>query len=265
MKIAICSDLHLEFAPIEIKADADVLILSGDIFVAEHFYKQSGRGFEAAKRYRAFLEQVSSDFQNVIYVAGNHEFYDGRWNKTLDNLYDITSEYNNIHFLERNAVTIQDVTFLGATLWTDMNKSDPITLHAMRDMMNDYRVITDDSNGYSKLTPLRTVQRHRDTLAYFRQCLAEQHSRKFVVVSHHAPSKLSTHPMYKNEHISNGAYSSDLSEFILDHPQIKLWTHGHTHEPFDYSLGSTRIVCNPRGYKDYEIQADYFQVKVVEV
>jgi hypothetical protein len=48
----------------------------------------------------------------------------------------------------------------------------------------------------------------------------------------------------------NGAYHSDLREFILDRPQIKLWTHGHTHHPFDYMIGETRIVCNPRGYEN---------------
>ena len=63
----------------------------------------------------------------------------------------------------------------------------------------------------------------------------------------------------------NGAYSSELSEFILDHPEIKLWTHGHTHEDFDYMIGSTRVVCNPRGYINYEARADNFKLKVVEV
>jgi hypothetical protein len=63
----------------------------------------------------------------------------------------------------------------------------------------------------------------------------------------------------------NGGYSSDLSEFILDHPQIKLWTHGHTHEDFDYLIGSTRIVCNPRGYINYEDSADKFTLKTVEI
>ena len=56
----------------------------------------------------------------------------------------------------------------------------------------------------------------------------------------------------------NGAYSSDLSEFILDNPEIKVWTHGHTHDNFDYMIGSTRIICNPRGYKGYEEQAEHF-------
>ena len=56
-----------------------------------------------------------------------------------------------------------------------------------------------------------------------------------------------------------------LSEFILDHPEIKLWTHGHTHEDFDYMIGSTRIICNPRGYINYESRADYFKLKAIEV
>jgi hypothetical protein len=86
-----------------------------------------------------------------------------------------------------------------------------------------------------------------------------------VVVGHHAPSKASTHPRYKNEYHMNGAYSTNLDDFILDRRQIKLWTHGHTHEPFDYMIGTTRVVCNPRGYDGYEDMADKFNLKYVDV
>jgi len=102
-------------------------------------------------------------------------------------------------------------------------------------------------------------------LGYLKVMLEGKHDQKFVVVGHHAPTKLSTHPRYADELIMNGGYSSDLSEFILDHPQIKLWTHGHTHEEFDYLIGTTRIVCNPRGYINYEDRADNFKLKFVEV
>ena len=39
MKIALASDIHLEFGPITLTNDesADVLILAGDICVAKHF------------------------------------------------------------------------------------------------------------------------------------------------------------------------------------------------------------------------------------
>jgi Icc-related predicted phosphoesterase len=92
-----------------------------------------------------------------------------------------------------------------------------------------------------------------------------ENPNKYVVVGHHAPSKASTHPRYKTEVVMNGAYSSRLDQFILDNPQIKLWTHGHTHEEFDYTIGSTRVVCNPRGYINHEDRADNFKLKYVEI
>ena len=89
--------------------------------------------------------------------------------------------------------------------------------------------------------------------------------KSVVVVGHHAPSKQSTKPRYKDDYHMNGGYSSDLESFIIDRPQIKLWTHGHTHDEFDYMIGSTRVVCNPRGYDAYEEQADRFKLKYIEV
>jgi Icc-related predicted phosphoesterase len=117
----------------------------------------------------------------------------------------------------------------------------------------------------STFSPQDAFDDHKKMLDYLKVMLEDKHSTKFVVVGHHAPSKLSTHPRYKNEEIMNGGYSSDLSAFILDNPQIKLWTHGHTHEDFDYMIGSTRIVCNPRGYDKYEDRADNFTLKYVDV
>jgi hypothetical protein len=119
-------------------------------------------------------------------------------------------------------------------------------------MMNDFRIIRKDLEGYTTLKPWDTAVRHKETLDYIRNIVAEKHDEKFVVVGHHSPSFLSCHPMYKNDSLMNGCYHSDLSEFIMDRPQIKLWTHGHTHHPFDYVLGETRVVCNPRGYAGHE-------------
>jgi hypothetical protein len=63
----------------------------------------------------------------------------------------------------------------------------------------------------------------------------------------------------------NGGYSSDLDSFIAQRDKIKLWTHGHTHEVFDYTIGECRIVCNPRGYIGHESRADEFTLKFVEI
>ena len=248
MKIKLVSDLHLEFSDINIKNDegCDVLILSGDIMLAEKVLKPES---ELGIRFRDFLKRVSFQFPHVVYVAGNHELYGGYWGKSLDNLRAACGVHSNIHFLERDCVKIDDVTFVGGTLWTNMNKGDPLTLHAVRDMMMDYREIRNDYNGYTNVKPHDTAIRHRETLDYIKNVVAEKSDEKFVVVGHHTPSFQSVHEQYRTEYLMNGAYHSDLSEFILDRPQIKLWTHGHTHNCFDYMIGETRVVCNPRGYE----------------
>lgn len=263
MKIKVVSDLHLEFSDVVIPNDenCDVLVLSGDIMIAEELHDipppdpyTAGAiddfmsKIKRVGRYRDFLKRCSDAFPHVVYVAGNHEFYSGRWVGSLTHLREECNRYDNVYFLERDMKVIDDVVFVGGTLWTNMNNFDPITLHAVRDMMNDYRQIRRDDAGFSKLTPANTAARHTQTLGYIKQILSENKDKRCVVVGHHSPSGQSTHEQYRNEFIMNGAYHSRLEEFILDHPQVKLWTHGHTHHPFDYVIGETRVVCNPRGY-----------------
>jgi predicted phosphodiesterase len=284
MKLYLASDVHLEFGDCVIKNEdnAEVLILSGDIMIAQDMHdhpepanaiEQSmiangqglGRRQEAAQRFRDFLKRCSFEFPHVIYVAGNHEFYHGKWPIGLQYLRDECARFPNVYFMENGSRTINDVTFIGCTLWTDMNRGDPLTLHAVADMMNDFRIIRNSNHGYRALKPYDVAEAHRYSLGYIKTVVQGQHDRKFVVVGHHAPSKQSTKPRYASEHLMNGAYSSDLSEFILDHPQIRLWTHGHTHDDFDYMVGSTRVVCNPRGYINYEERAETWKPLLIEV
>lgn len=281
MKIAVTSDIHLEFGDLDLVNDsgAQVLILSGDIMIAQdlHDHPASATLTQAqimntlgtrrakAARFREFLLRVSERFEHVIYVAGNHEFYHGKWVQNIQDLRDECAVYPNIHFLERDTITINSVLFVGGSLWTDMNGVDSITLYAVRDMMSDFQVIRNDERGYRRLAPMDTVKRHQATVSYIRQVLEQNVSTPTVIVGHHAPSTLSTHPRYANEHVMNGAYRTELSNIMLDHPQIRLWTHGHTHEDFDYVIGTCRIVCNPRGYAGHEPRAAAWQLKTVEI
>ena len=273
MRINIASDIHLEFGPIEFKntEGADALILSGDICVATHLAHKDDED-KRSQEIHNFFEMCCNEYDNVIYVVGNHEHYNGDFQYTIPHLKENLCSYlENLHILDKSVVTINDVTFIGGTLWTDMNKEDPSTLYSIRGMMNDFIKVFNgeiDNRGkpykvVNRLTPDDVVADHKAMLEYIHSVVDGKHDRKFVVVGHHAPSKLSTNPKYQDEYIMNGAYSSDLSEFILDHPQIKMWTHGHMHDPFDYLMGSTRVVCNPRGYINYEQSADNFNPNII--
>ena len=119
--------------------------------------------------------------------------------------------------------------------------------------------------NYARLTPSDTVIRHKKTLAYIQAVVDGNPNKKYVVIGHHAPSKQSVKPKYAGDHEINGAYSSDLESFITQRPQIKIWTHGHTHDSFDYMVGNTRVVCQPRGYDGWEDQADHFKLLYIDV
>lgn len=263
MKIALTSDIHLEFGdwyPVN-PDNADVLILSGDIMVASPIRFES----YIKKRFIDFLENCSKEYPETIFIMGNHEHYNGDFQQTPIILRAECERYN-IRFLNNEATTIGDITFIGTTLWTDMNKDNSglSVYHASR-MMNDFRIISNSNhpvdpskrNSCSKFTPQDSIEEHKKSLQYIESVVKDQPNKKFIVVGHHAPSFLSIHEKYKDDSLNmNGFFVSDLSEFILNYPQIKLWTHGHTHHPFDYMIGETRVVCNPRGYVYRERQSN---------
>ena len=299
MKIALASDVHLEFGQLEIEntEGADVLILSGDICVAEDLDECDGPNIlgmsNKSSVFHTFFQKCSQEFKQVIYIAGNHEHYHGDYAKSIPRIRANLAYLKNLHFLDKEFITFDDVTFIGGTLWTDMNKEDPSTLYSIKGYMNDFQIVKNSDRGVNfkapiygtkkdgstdytkvvryefnmrvaKFSPEDSVVDHKAMLAFIDETIAGS-QEKFVVVGHHSPSKLSTKPQYENDVMVNGAYSSDLSEFILDHPQIKMWTHGHTHHEFDYMIGETRIVCNPRGYIGHEYVADNFKLKYMEI
>ena len=303
MKIAICSDVHLEFGQLELEntQNAEVLVLSGDICTACDL-RVTDSILSSAKtdRYLEFFTACSRNFPHVVYVMGNHEHYHGDYATSAGILRDAMKQCgDNIHFLDKEVWELNDHVFIGGTLWTDMNGEDEMTMNHVSRRMNDFQICknssrevnfrtqepTLDENGEHKkdangkpmyhavfktreayLSPVDAVVDHKAMLKVIEEVYDTIPPWKTVVVcTHHAPSKGSEHPRYKHDQLMNGAYNSNLDKFILDRRAIKLWTHGHTHEDFDYMIGSARVVCNPRGYINYEDRADRFELKVVEV
>jgi Icc-related predicted phosphoesterase len=288
MKIAVASDIHLEFGDLDIQNDhgAEVLILSGDICVAADLdmwdRRQTEMGFARwrSEMFHEFFTRCAERFPHVIYVLGNHEYYHSDFATALGEMRRKLAYLPNLYILEREIKVIGDVTFIGGTLWTDMNNRDELTLYHMRTMMNDFRVIQNSAvpvhfrtqegefkTRVAKFSPEDAVTEHVKMKEYIQVVTAflGQNPNKYVVVGHHAPSRKSTHPRYAHDTIMNGGYSSNMDDFIIDRPQIRLWTHGHTHDDFDYVIGETRVVCNPRGYINYEPKASEWKLKIVEV
>lgn len=269
MKINLISDLHLEFDDLELPG-GEVLIIAGDACesrtLTRHKYDAvnllgltpSGKRMDRAAR---FFNEECTKYERVLYVMGNHEHYHGTFQKTAEELRDKIP--SNIQLLECETAVIGDVVFAGCTMWTDCNRYNNITMYTLENSMNDYRSITwNHEQTYRKLRASDTAMVHRHSLEWLKKIVAEHQDRKVVVITHHAPSFLSVATQYRDDQHMNGGYYSDLSDVILDNPQIKFWVHGHTHHTFDYEIGSCRVMCNPRGYVGYEQRAVEFDPTV---
>jgi len=271
MKLAIASDLHVEFGDINLEntQGADLLILAGDICMLKDLDKQSERGDHA----RGFFQRVSAEFPRALYVMGNHEHYSGDFAKGTDRFRTFCDIHHiaNITLLDKESVTIDGYDFHGGTLWTDFNDMDTFTMHNAATAMNDYHGVKNSNDTVSwKFLPKHALRDHQKMRSYLQTVCdnyreAGRTDNRVVVVTHHAPSKLSVHEKYAHDILMNGNFYTNMDEFILANPQVQLWIHGHMHDPFDYGLGGTRVICNPRGYVQYEQRAQEFELVYVEL
>ena len=248
LKIFYISDIHLEFGAWKLPKviDADVVVLAGDIGVGTQGLLWACKVFTSIP---------------VVYVPGNHEYYHQNMETLREELKYIASHHSNIHLLDDGAVTVADVRFVGGTLWTDFNlfHSRPLSMLDAQRAMADFEYIDKDRSG--SLVPEDTYVMHQKTKRLIEEELKVSKACKTVVVTHHCPSEMSVSPKYKTDRVSP-AFASDLNDLILA-LEPTLWVHGHTHAQFDYEIGNTRVICNPRGY--HRKGRKYVPGKVVEI
>ena len=234
MNLHVLSDLHLSLAGMDVaEPDADLVILAGDIARPD---KALGWACQIRKP--------------VIYVAGNHEFYNGDLQGTLHELRSHCGG-GHIHVLECDAWVYEGVRFLGATLWSDFRvfADDETRKRSMAvavDLIRDFQRITVDAERSRPFTPQDSQALFDRTSAWLDAQLQQPFDGPTVVITHHAPSPQSIHPRFAGS-LLNGCFVSDL-ERLMGADRVRLWIHGHTHDSFDYTVRGTRVLCNPRGY-----------------
>lgn len=239
MKIHATSDLHIEFIngnlPYKTPKGTDVVVLAGDIGVGRQGVQWALRTFDVP----------------VVIIAGNHEAYGNKWK--IPKLYDTLraeTEGTHVHFLQNDSVKIDDVLFVGTTLWTDYDLYGKAPLAQIQALssMNDYRRINYGKSGErpGKLKPADLVSENLMAKFFLKEALDGKQDEKTVVVTHHAPSEESVPDIYAGEEL-NSCYASRYEYFAMD-LNPNLWFHGHIHHSSDYNLGDVRVVANPRGY-----------------
>ncbi|MDU8418514.1 metallophosphoesterase [Pseudomonas syringae] len=244
MKLRIYSDLHNEFHrfdPPALDPDVDLVILAGDI-------DKKARGVKWAN------ETFSCP---TVYISGNHEFYDGHIDRTLQKMRDAAEPH--VHLLENQSIIINGTRIVGTTAWTDFSATgDQVAASRMAwEWMNDFNYIRADA-GYRRLRPDDLVTRNHAAKAWLAQQLAQPFEGKTIVVTHHSPSPVVVGT--KHDGHLNAAYTNDWPRLI---ETADLWVFGHTHQAVDVELAGCRVVSNPRGYPNEQTGFDpFFEISI---
>lgn len=253
MELRIISDLHLDVNSnfrLQLRNKEKFTIICGDV---SGYYEKTSKW-------------IRKNIKKGLFVAGNHIVY----NESSHSIQHIIATYErnypltaDISFLNNTFKIIDDIVFVGGTLWTDYrlygdNQQDTYMWFATRNL-NDFRWGKFNPRGFEKnedkrllkvLTPEHCLKMFYETIKAIDTACKMFPDKKIVVITHHAPSGISIPERYKNNETSP-CYASNLEKFILKHPNIKLWCHGHIHSESDYMIGNCRVVCNPRGYIKY--------------
>lgn len=254
MRVQVISDVHLEFRNYDVdelksrgesrvESRVDLLIVAGDLMP---WTKVN------AVRLQEVTDALSSMAGEVVYVAGNHEYYGTSPSRAhiVKNAID-EGPRDNVHIWTQFGIRkIGGLTVAGGTMWYGgndvMRVANLDTGTYGRYQFSDYRHI-------SNLSPW--VYEEHDDFVYL---LSE--SKPDIVVTHHLPHPTSIHPRFAGDP-SNVWFVSDQTK-LIEKLTPKLWVHGHTHEAFDYVHDVTRIVANPLGYPGEKRETKYKTVVI---
>jgi predicted phosphohydrolase len=254
------SDIHLEFnhnlqLPILGEDEEAILVVAGDLSTA-------------ARPKEAFdwLRQHRHQFRHIIYVMGNHEYYDGHLKNTLADFQKLNEE--KISIVDQETIIIDDVKFICATLWTDMSRHNPVIMAQCQRGMADYHytsVDDEDEPRWRLMTPEDTYQEHIRSRSFIQREL-EHNEYKHVVITHHLPSYHCVTERHKTGPLMylNPAYASDMDDIFYDN-KISAWIFGHTHDSVNILINDTMAVCNPYGYHGVKLNQEFdsrFRIEV---
>lgn len=248
MRLRILSDIHLELTKngskwirnlVPSTPSTDILILAGDI------------GNPLSKLYHQFIATIAPYYQAVIIVAGNHEYYQNelnprnnqikRYGLTIDQIDEelrkLSAKYPNVHTLQKDELVIQNLRFLGTTLWTN---PDP----EFDDLINDYVYIRDFDSETRKIL-------HHDHKTWLMEKLSEPSPYRTIVITHHLPSDQLLSASTKCDTL----YYSHLEALI---EQSDYWICGHSHGYLDITIGNCRCIKNAIGYPSENLGCNKF-------
>ncbi|MEL7534111.1 MAG: metallophosphoesterase [Bacteroidota bacterium] len=253
MKIQYCSDLHLEFSDNRQWLEQHPLIPAGDVLLIGGDTYHLGDKFKEL----AYWDLLSSQFEMVYLIPGNHEYYAGKdVQLSLEMDYELQIR-DNVFLLNNTSRMFGGVEFIFTTLWSKVEAQ----AKAVLSMMYDFKLIRYNGKMLS-IAQYNTL--FAKSWAFLQQKIYTETHHKKVVLTHHLPSRLCNIEKYKDSPINEG-FCVELTEEIAA-SQVDYWLYGHSHgNKAPFTIGNTQMLTNQFGYLAYSETDSFDRGAVFEV
>ena len=263
-KLQYVSDIHLEFLKprtmptILPLCENSYLALCGDI------------GYPFSEIYEMFIARHSPLFKHIFVVAGNHEYYSLKKQRTMkqidEKIKEVCSKFLNVTFMNKKSIIVRGVKFLGCSLWSDVSMYAEFRMNDYRNIyldstLNTTRTIVYFANGEKKyikknrtlIKPVNISQLHKDMVTWIKDEInvlptkqnldvnsLDYWTGQIIVLTHHAPS------LKMDRNIPDSCYSTNCEFLFTD--RVSHWISGHTHLSRQVEINNTICLSNCLGY-----------------
>lgn len=271
MKLDLASDLHINhYTPFRWEnvtpSEADTLLIAGDIS-------------ENLEENCKFLLEAKKHYKNVCVTDGNHSHYNlnryaNERTSVSENEKYLTDKaaQDDWTYLPATDLIIDNTVIIGANGWYSWNTCDARYSRVdyrdtWKQYMSDSRLIKFDLDEPDGLAERDSKILTEKVLKYDK----DENIKNIVIISHTIPILACL--TIKEEKSSSDVIWNKLGGSFYNHhneninelsSKIKMWGFGHTHFSWDLIKGTTRFVCNPRGYPGESNSAGY-RFKLLEV
>lgn len=259
--LQIVSDLHISelkrnieecFVIPENAKENCILLLAGDITVIGDKNYRNVEDENYTSGIEGIIDWCSDRYMLTVYVPGNHEFIKGHVDNVLYELHTLNNRRTNFIFLYNEVIKLfDDYWLIGCTLWTNV-------------LFANHRLISSITNSMIYNWNVEEHNREHACAVSFLNRTLQDTSKKWIVVSHHAPSILNTSNFFFSSDASNCAYSSDLDRLVK---KTKYWFFGHTHWNIThyYPMSDTYLISNCQGKFRENTGRDYQKKLLIEL
>jgi predicted phosphodiesterase len=215
-----------------------------------------------------YLNDISANYEKVIFVDGNHEHVSNYPNLlSVNEIYEKINKLGNnkIVYLPKTHYKMDKTVFIGFSGWWDYDNRNQSSMERASKYFDDWIPKISKSDGGSRKfienVISKSEQQHLKLIEQLEYYEKQPDIENIVIVTHTVPLK--EFALESKGNIETSCQLQTFSKTLVDgrYKKLNMWIFGHTHNQFEKTINGVRFLAHPRGRpedfnrKEYDLKS----------